>query len=464
MNETNTFCRTHYLEKIVIRRLGTSFYRWLDSAPIADPLDRRNAPVMQWLLLFIGVMLPLNWAYHLLVVRISHWHGRDALFAADMATSAIALAGVWLIRRGHFGLAIRLLLGALLLTAAVTAVAIGFAMLMFDQSNVVLSLIVGGLIMGRRSLWTIFGIQLAIFAVGMTVDAIQLEKAGKPALHAFGNGPSIVLTYLVITVVIDRCVSALRESLQESNARGQQLQREMAERERAQAKLLHAQKMEAVGRVASGVAHDFENIIGVILGFSTRRERLADSGTPALLDALEGVELAARRASAISRKLLSFSRNDVPTPETFDAALTLHELTPMLRQLFGRGIRLRMEDASARALRVRMDRGQFELMVLNIAANARDAMNSEGIFTITMDSDADERFAVIQLIDNGSGMSDCVRARIFEPFYTTKAPGEGTGLGLSVVRDLIEEANGQVEAISAPGRGATFMIRLPLVG
>lgn len=448
----------------MIRRLGTSIYRWLDGAPVADPLDRRNAPVMQLLLLFIGILLPLNWAYHLLVVRISHWPGRDALFAADMATSAIALGGVWLIRRGRFGLAIRLLLGALLLTAAMTATVIGFAMLMYDQSNVVLSLIIGGLIMGRRTLWTIFATQLAIFAVGMTVDAIHLVKMGKPALSAFGNGPSIVLTYLVITVVIDRCVSALRESLQESNARGQQLQREMAERERAQAKLLHAQKMEAVGRVASGVAHDFENIIGVILGFSARRERLADAGAPALLDALEGVELAARRASAISRKLLSFSRNDVPTPETFDAALTLHELTPMLRQLFGHGIRLRIEDAAARVLRVRMDRGQFELMVLNIAANARDAMRHGGVFAITMDSDANERFAVIQLIDNGSGMDDGVRARIFEPFYTTKAPGEGTGLGLSVVRDLVEEANGEIEANSTPGQGTTFVLRLPLVG
>lgn len=419
---------------------------------------------MQLLLLFIGILLPLNWAYHLLVVRISHWPGRDALFAADMATSVVALGGVWLIRRGRFGLAIRLLLGALLLTAAMTAAVIGFAMLMYDQSNVVLSLIIGGLIMGRRTLWTIFATQLTIFAVGMTVDAIHLMERDKPALSAFGNGPSVVLAYLVITVVIDRCVSALRESLQESNARGQQLQREMAERERAQAKLLHAQKMEAVGRVASGVAHDFENVIGVILGFSTRRERLADAGAPALLDALEGVELAARRASAISRKLLSFSRNDVPTPETFDVALTLHELAPMLRQLFGRGIRLCIEDASARALRIRMDRGQFELMVLNIAANARDAMSREGIFTITMDGDAEERFAVIQLIDNGSGMSDDVRMRIFEPFYTTKAPGEGTGLGLSVVHDLIEEANGQIEVISAPERGSTFVIRLPLVG
>ncbi|BDU20034.1 hypothetical protein DYGSA30_14910 [Dyella sp. GSA-30] len=419
---------------------------------------------MQLLLLFIGILLPLNWAYHLLVVRISHWQGRDALFAADMATSAVALGGVWLIRRGRFGLAIRLLLAALLLTAAMTATVIGFAMLMYDQSNVVLSLIIGGLIMGRRTLWAIFATQLAIFAVGMTVDAIHLATMGKPALGAFGNGPSIVLTYLVITVVIDRCVSALRESLQESNARGQQLQREMAERERTQAKLLHAQKMEAVGRVASGVAHDFQNIIGVILGFSTRRERLADTGAPALLDALEGVELAARRASAISRKLLSFSRNDVPTPETFDAALTLHELSPMLRQLFGHSVRLRIEDAAARVLRVRMDRGQFELMVLNIAANARDAMRDGGVFTITMDSDANERFAVIQLIDNGGGMDEDVRARIFEPFYTTKAPGEGTGLGLSVVRDLVEEANGEIEANSTPGQGTTFVLRLPLVG
>ncbi|MGC1547603.1 MAG: ATP-binding protein [Rhodanobacter sp.] len=280
---------------------------------------------------------------------------------------------------------------------------------------------------------------------------------------AFDHALSIVLRYGVLVAIIDRCVHALNESLNESDTRGLQLQRETVARERTQAQLLHAQKLETVGRVASGLAHDFDNFIGVILGFSTRRERLADSGAHALVDALEGVELAARRASAISRKLLDFSRYDVIAPKTFDVVQALRELKPMLRQLLGPMTRLRMRIEPDTCLAVRMDHGQFEMMVLNIAANARDAMPVKGIFDMTLRSDNAGHYALLVLSDNGSGMDEHVSAHIFEPFYTTKLPGNGTGLGLGVVRDLVEEVGGMITVQSTPGNGASFTIQLPLV-
>jgi signal transduction histidine kinase len=326
----------------------------------------------------------------------------------------------------------------------------------------VISLVIGGLVLGRRALWVTLGVLVAVFAVGMIADAKTLVALGKPPGAAFGNAPSVFLSYLVISIIIDRCVAALRESLAESNERGHRLQCEMAERERAQNQLVHAQKMEAVGRVASGVAHDFDNVLGVILGYAARRERLADSGPVALLDALEGIELAARRASAISRKLLTFSRNDVTMPETFDASAAVAELAPMLRQLFGPDVRVAVTAEPGLRFPVRMDRGQFELVVLNIAANARDAMPDGGRFDVEMA--AGTRHVGIVLSDNGIGMNETVSARVFEPFFTTKPRGCGTGLGLGVVRDLIEEAGGDVGVASQPGQGTRFELRLPLVG
>ncbi|MFC4765114.1 sensor histidine kinase [Dyella koreensis] len=447
----------------MLRQLWLSAKHWLERAPVSDPVDRRNAVVMQLVLLFIGLMLPINWAYHLLVVGMSKWRGRDLLLAADMATAVAALVAFFLIRTGRFRLAIQLFLAVMLLGLLADSTAIGFTTLMFDQTFIVLSLVVGGLVLGRRALWVILAMLLATFIFAMLVDAQALVSEGKPSAAAFGNLPSTMISYLLITIVIDRCVNALRESLDESNERGRRLQREMVERERAQAQLLHAQKLEAVGRVASGVAHDFDNVIGVILGFSTQRERLADKGQRALVDALEGVELAARRAAAVSRKLLTFSRNDVAAPQTFDAAEALRELVPMLRQLFGATTRLHLHADMGVALPVRMDRGQFELMLLNIAANARDAMPAEsGVFEIEAYREDMASCVLITLRDNGSGMSEQVRARVFEPFYTTKPPGAGTGLGLGVVYDLVTGAGGSIVVDSAPGQGASFSIRLPL--
>lgn len=440
---------------------------WLRRAPIDDPVDRRNAPFVQVLLICMGVLMPVNKVIHLYSSMF-----RDSMTAPglsmDMLTDVLMMVAAWIslyfIRRGRFRMAVKLYLGVMLCAAGLAYSVIGLDRLSNDPFPLLL-LGLGGLVLGRRSLWTIYGLLMAIFVIGLMSDVIQ--QMPDSAMHwALGKKVSMASSYLVVAVLLDRTVAALRETLSESNVRGHeleqanmQLEREMRERECAQGRLIHAQKMEAVGRVAGGVAHDFDNVLNVVLGYASRRERLADQGPAALVDALEGVELAARRALAISRKLLNFSRQDVLRPELFDGAKIMHELQPMLRQLFDSDVQVRMQTVEE-PLPLRLDRGQFELMMLNIAANSRDAMPRGGTFTVGMRRLGDA--LELTLSDTGSGMPEAVQQHMFEPFYTTKPVGAGTGLGLAVVREMIEAASGDIAVHSAPDSGTTFCIRLPL--
>lgn len=444
---------------------------WLNRIPIGDPVDRSNAVFVQLLLIFEGLRLPLNKCYLLLN---GHYHYPFPAAAVDLGTDlAMTLAawsGLWLIRRGRLRGAVWLYLGTLFISAVIAYASLGFKASPRDMVPLLI-LTLGGLILGRRALWACYAMVCAIFAAGMTADGLAAAASGRPSfaqlLGAYSNLPSMAGNYLPIVIIIDRSIGALRRALAESNARGLRLQHEMAERERAQEALIHAQKMEAIGQLSGGVAHDFNNILGVILGFASERHRLDDlPGSPrqhakALADALEGVETAARRGSAISRKLLNFSRRDYTRAETFDAAQALRELQPMLRQLLPAEIVLELETA-AHALPIRIDRSQFDLAVLNIAGNARDAMPQGGRFRVSAGIGT-AGTVEIALDDDGNGIEDAVRRHIFEPFFTTKPAGRGTGLGLAVVYGLIQRAGGSIKVESAPDRGARFQLSLPLV-
>ena len=439
---------------------------WLRSAPITDPVDRRNAPVMQVLLLFYGVMLPLNWAWRIFARGSLPTEGKMIILLMDVVVVALAWVSIALIRRGRLRLAVVLFLAPQLISLGVVFFQFGPQSGVIDPAPTILPLVIAGLVLGRAALWTTFGLLMAVFAIGF---ATQVRDAGDTpaALRvALLNVPAVLISHLLITAVLDRTIQALRESLGESIAHSRALQREMAERERAQAQLIHAQKLEATGRLASGVAHDFNNILDVVLGFAKQRhaaDDLADAraSRDALAGSLEGVEIAARRGTAITRKLLSFSRRDLLKREVFDAGHAISELQPMLRQLFPPDVRV---DASVDGapMPVRMDRSELELMVLNIAANARDAMPDGGRFTLTVARDGDGH-ATIGMGDSGHGMDAQLQQRIFEPFFTTKSAADGTGLGLSVICDLVAAAGGEIRVDSAPGAGSTFTVRLPLV-
>jgi len=436
---------------------------WLRGAPVGDEVDRRNAPTMQLLLILIGCAVPLNAAYYVFIVGLEFRPGWAVDLGTDVAISLMAWVSVALIRRGRFRLAIMLFLATTLASAGAAYATAGFQPSQTDKLPVLL-LALGGLVLGRGALWTIFALLMAIFALGMLTDVMRAQQAGHGIGDVLSAGPPTIIGYFIIAIILDRTIAALRESLAESDARRRELQLEMAERERAQTQLIHAQKLEATGRLASGIAHDFGNILDVILGFARQRhdaEDLPDAchARDALADSLEGIETAARRGTAITRKLLGFSRADLLKPQTFDLGEAVADLQPMLRQLFPPSVRLSLDNGD-RPLAVHIDRSELEMMLLNIAANARDAMPGGGRFEVRVfEADA---MACISLADSGHGMDARLLRHIFEPFFTTKDASTGTGLGLSVIQDLVRAVGGDIGVESTPGAGSTFTVRLPL--
>lgn len=444
--------------------------RWLDRVPIVDVVDRRNARVIQALLLFLAITVPATLAFGIAMTwstlsREPVAPGLVISLSFSLAIAILAGIGVVMIRRGRFRPAVRAMLCILLTMLLVNAFANGFQRQLPDQLAQMLVLILSGLVLGRRTLWIVFFALLAVIALGSVRDAMMLF-AETPA-RAFYNVPSTLFSYFLVAILTDRTTEALRESLRESNARGAALEQEIRERERTHAQLIHAQKKEITERMASGMAHDFNNIFSVIAGFSAERHE-DDGGSDAqraaqLESSLESVEATARRGMAISRRLLRFSRRDDTQAEIFDAGEAIEELRSMLRQLLDAHVVLTCtrEDAP---LPILFDRSQFELMLLNLASNARDAIAGTGTDsgTFVIDARREYGFVVITLRDDGAGMKPEVASRVFEPFFSTKPADGGTGLGLAVVHELVTKAGGTIAVTSTPGAGTTFRIALPL--
>ncbi|MFT3791068.1 MAG: ATP-binding protein [Rudaea sp.] len=445
------------------RRLG----EWLGRVPIDDPVDRRNAPALQIVLLLLGILSPLMWLYRIFASNIPWRPGETQGLATDALISAVALAGVWLIRHGRLQFAVRQMLIVIAATTIVAYATNGVATGRYEQPLLVVWIVLAGLMAGRPALWGMFAATAVAFAVGEVFDACHRAGPHDSALNLLMDFMIHLAMFLLIAVVVDRAVKALRESLIEASQRGDALARtnrrlevEMAERARTQEQLIHAQKVEVVGRLASGVAHDFNHLLALMLGYAAKG-RTSDANAE-LKQALAGVEAAARRGMAVTHKLLDFSRHEATRAECFDAVDALRELQPMLRQLFDPGVRI-VNDLPAGELPIRFDRTQFELVVLNIAANANQAMPQGGEFHIALRGIEAKSQVEIELRDTGHGMSETVQARLFEPFFTTRPPGLGTGLGLSVVHGVLTAHGGGITVSSAPGQGATFRIRLPLV-
>jgi two-component system cell cycle sensor histidine kinase/response regulator CckA len=231
-----------------------------------------------------------------------------------------------------------------------------------------------------------------------------------------------------------------------------------------------SQKMEALGRLAGGVAHDFNNVLMVINGLSETVLAILEPDSPVRED-LEEILSAGRRAAGLTGQLLAFSRKRVLLPTTFDLDEAIGAMQPMLCRLLGSDITLVVEP-SPEPKWIVADRGQIEQVLLNLAANARDAMPEGGELRIaaTIELRAYEvgkdvlsaPEVVLRLGDTGQGMSPDVLARLFEPYFTTKARGKGTGLGLSTVYAIVSESGGRISVESHRGVGTTFAITLPL--
>ena len=235
----------------------------------------------------------------------------------------------------------------------------------------------------------------------------------------------------------------------------------------------HLQKMEAVGRLAGGVAHDFNNILTAILGYSSMlllEERLPEH----VVEQLREIAKAADRASHLTRQLLTFSRKHVIQPRVLKPAEVLHGLGNMLKRLIGEDITLEMH-AEPKLPSIYADQAMLEQVLVNLVINARDAMPRGGRVTIRAEAVDIDRFYVqdhpearsgrhvrVSVADTGCGLSPEMQSHLFEPFFTTKETGQGTGLGLATVYGIVKQHDGWIEVASEEGRGATFNVFLPV--
>jgi PAS domain S-box-containing protein len=244
------------------------------------------------------------------------------------------------------------------------------------------------------------------------------------------------------------------------------------EREKLHAQLIQAQKMESVGRLAGGVAHDFNNMLGAILGYTELAlEQVA--ATHPLHESLVEIQKAAQRSSDLTRQLLAFARKQTVAPRVLDLNETVSGMLQMLRRLIGENIELTWAPGTS-VWPVRMDPSQIDQILANLCVNARDAIGGVGEVIIeTENATFDEFYCVrhegfvrgdyvqLSVSDNGSGMDRETQEHLFEPFYTTKVVGQGTGLGLATVYGAVKQNDGFINVYSEPGKGTTFKIYLP---
>jgi nitrogen-specific signal transduction histidine kinase/ActR/RegA family two-component response regulator len=250
--------------------------------------------------------------------------------------------------------------------------------------------------------------------------------------------------------------------------------RDITARKRLEANLFQSQKMETVGKLAGGVAHEFNSIMTAILGQTELMLCDLPEANPLRKNAAE-IHRAAGRAATLTRQLLAYGRKQILQPDVLDLNTVLAGMENTLRHLAGRDVDVHFAPPDGPKL-VKADPGQIEQVIVNIVMNAADAMPHGGKLTLeiadtVLSQDYVRQFADLKpgeyvrlaITDTGAGMSDAVKARIFEPFFTTKEVGKGAGLGLATCHGIVKQSDGHINVYSEPGRGATFKIYLPKV-
>ena len=238
---------------------------------------------------------------------------------------------------------------------------------------------------------------------------------------------------------------------------------DVTDRPQLEEHLAQARKMEAVGQLTGGVAHDFNNLLTVVLGNADILLRRLGDDEPRITRQLSAIRAAAERGQTLTRQLLAFSRRQQLNPQVIDLNALIRAFAPLLQQAVGEGITIALE-LHGDPLHASIDPTHLETALLNLAVNARDAMEGDGRLVVsTADvTDGASPMALIQVRDTGPGMAEDVAQRVFEPFYTTKEVGRGTGLGLSQVYGFVSQSGGQIEVSATPGEGAVFKLTLPL--
>jgi two-component system cell cycle sensor histidine kinase/response regulator CckA len=249
---------------------------------------------------------------------------------------------------------------------------------------------------------------------------------------------------------------------------------DITERRKLDAHVQQANKLEAIGGLAAGVAHDFNNLMSVVLSYSELLSNDLKEGDPMRED-LDQIKLAGLRAVGLTRQLLAFSRQQVLQPKIVDLTEVVSGMEKMLRRLIGEDVEL-IASVATNLGRITVDPGQMEQVIMNLAVNARDAMTGGGKLTIeTSDVVLDDAYAsehvgvhpgphvMLAVSDTGIGMGEATLARVFEPFFTTKEAGKGTGLGLATVFGIVRQSGGTISVFSELGKGTTFRVYFPTV-
>ncbi len=301
---------------------------------------------------------------------------------------------------------------------------------------------------------------LALFGVGIVLGAIALGWLTVQAQTA--------------RAVSDATVEAERERAelleQAVRSKTEELEAEAREREAAEAKVRQMQKLDAVGQLTGGIAHDFNNMLAVVLGGIELAKRQHVDGGPDVARHLDSAAEGATRAAALTRQLLAFARVESLEPAPVEARGVIAGMSDLIDRTLSDGVRVETRD-DGRGWHVWVDRHGLENAVLNLAVNARDAMDGRGDLTITtggttlraneIDQCAAGDYATIAVTDTGCGIAAEVLDRVFEPFFTTKPIGKGTGLGLSQIFGFVRQSGGEIRIDSAPGEGCTVTLYLP---
>jgi signal transduction histidine kinase len=308
--------------------------------------------------------------------------------------------------------------------------------------------------------WLLWLFALFIMACGTThflsILVLWVPLYGIEGLVKLVTAAASVLTAAALWPLLPKLIALPSpRQLQQANAA---LQYEAMERARMEEERRQSQKLEAIGQLTGGIAHDFNNILTVVIGSIERAARVIDTPDRAQV-ALERALEATGRATALTAQLLAFARKTPMQIEAYDVNLIIHDLAYILELIVGESITVLAKPENA-ALPVDVDRSQLETALINLGANARDAMPNGGILTIETFADGADRIA-IRVSDTGIGMAPDTLERATEPFYTTKAVGQGTGLGLSQAYGFARQVGGELAIESTQNQGTRITITLP---
>ena len=297
----------------------------------------------------------------------------------------------------------------------------------------------------------LFALASAAAAIGMAWAGARLVSGAEARLE--DTNARLAASELALRVVNEGLEARVRE--------------EVAAREAALVLLAHSQRMEALGQLAGGIAHDFNNVMQAIQGGAGLIRRRTNDPR-AIEEIARMVETSVERGISVTRRLLSFARRDELRAQRVDPAALLEELREVLVHGFGSLIDIRVQTpASGAVLCLEADKGQLETVLINVAANGRDAMPGGGTLTLSAseewvgDGPDEGHFVRLEITDTGEGMTPAVLVRASEPFFTTKAPGQGTGLGLAMARSFAEQSSGRMAIASALGEGTTVTLWFP---